>query len=378
MAAQSIETTIGMTRQDIPEAVWSFYDPNGTLASSKHPEDALLSWLDSKRQQPLDLPHIGTVATRQLVAMELAHIGVITPENTQQHVDWLDLRPDDIEQATEAAQAYAEQTARFCLSAVSRIRHQHGLGTRDGSDITLSGAVLSANAHRGQTRVVGNRPYYSHPRAVALLLRSAFDNHLADTSDPSLPIYEFKGLLHDGFEDEIPRDGSSFLSATNLLVSPLVIAETLKGIGIEDATAWRIPLGMLALVKTVGFNREKMAYPKYIERFQRYAEEIPVKLADLQHNYRIDSKSPDLIDPSKNHKLYMKREEYYQAQQALLQFYSNSDQVTGDDWLQKQLFAANLLKLNHDDLENTMRQTKWSQIAPNELVEYFESEQQAA
>lgn len=362
-----VETTPGI----IPQEVWSFYDPNKYFASSGNPEDALLWWLDEKRQDTTVLQSIGASASRQLVAIEQAHVGTITLANAAEHT-WLGLKTPDIEQAVEIAQAYATTTAAFCLSAMLNVRKEYGESKlKDTHDITLAGAVLSANTHKGQTRVVGNRPYYSHPRDVALLLNASYTTHLLDSSDLSLPIYEFKGLLHDGFEDAIPREGGSFLAAANIITSPLVLSEVLRRVGVDQLTAQRTAIGMLALTKTVGFDG-RMAYRPYIERFKEFAPEIPIKLADLQHNYRLDPKSPDLKDPEKNRKIYLDWQEYHDAQQELLYYYSNSDQITGDDWLKKQLFATKITKLKKSDLQEVSRKARWSQIPASELVAAYE------
>lgn len=363
-----VETTPGI----IPQEVWSFYDPNKYFASSGNPEDALLWWLDEKRQDTTVLQSIGASASRQLVAIEQAHVGTITLANAAEHT-WLGLKTPDIEQAVEIAQAYAATTAEFCLSAMLNIRQEYGTSKlKDTPDITLAGAILSANAHKGQTRVVGNRPYDSHTRAVALLLNASYQNHLSPHSDPSLPLYEFMGLVHDGFEDAIPREGGSFLTAANIITSPLVLNEVLRRVGVDRLTAHRTAIGVLALTKTVGFDG-RMAYRSYIKRFQNFASVIPVKIADLQHNYKLDAKSPDLKDPEKNRKLYLKREEYHDAQRELLYYYSNSDQITGDDWLKKQLFAAKITQLKERDLQKASDHARWSQISASELVAAYEN-----
>lgn len=357
----------------IPDQVRSFYDPNNFFASSEHSEDALLSWVDSKREEPLVLPHIGSVATRQLVAVELAHVGLIDLDNASTHSEWLGIPVGYVEQGIEAAQAYANDVAQFSLNAVAQLRHNRPSSALAAtSDMTLAGAILSANAHRGQTRVVKKRPYYSHPRDVALLLNSSYRSHLSEDSDPSLPLYDFKSLLHDGFEDSFPKDGMSFLASPNVTVSPLVLGEVLQRLGVEQTSARQHALGMLALTKTVGIDG-RMSYQTYIERFEQHANEIPIKLGDLQHNYRLDAKSLDLYDNEENRKLYLKKEEYNDAQRQLIIYYSNSDQVTGPDWLNKQLFAQKIITLNKTDLENATDRAAWARIPEHQLIDSFKN-----
>lgn len=368
---------IKQTRPDIariPEQAWSFYDPNGVLASSEHPEDALLSWLDSKREAPIALPRIGAVATRQLVATELAHTCTIDSENLEAHSEWLGIPASQVEQGVEAAQAYAYDTARFCLDAITELRHRHQLPLRYTSDVTLAGAVLSANAHKDQWRMNG-KPYYSHTKSVALLLNIAHKTHLADHSGSPLPLFDMEALLHDGLEDAFPRDGSSFLTSQNVITSPLVICETLRQLGMPADIAKARAIGILGLTKTVGPDGP-MRYWSYIERFSAYPEQIPTKQADLQHNYRIDSKVPLLGNDAyvlrKNQRLFLKKNQYYDAQQHLLAEYSKSDCITGGDWLAKQLFTAHILQLTARDLKQARAVTPWTRLSHNELIAAYE------
>lgn len=371
MTIQPLEVTYGNVTSDIPESVRSFYDPNQYFTSSEDPDRALLRWLDNTRlDMPVSQPY-DPQKTRKLIAVEQAHIGMLTLDNAaEQH--WLELKTPDIEQAVDTALAYAKSTAEFCLSAMLKLRDDHGASLKNTHDITLAGVVLSANTHKGQTRVVGNRPYYSHPRDVALLLHASYITHKPDPSGLSLPLYEFTGLLHDGLEDTIPRKGGSFLAAENVITSPLVLSEVLGRLGVSLSTAQHTSRSILALTKTVGFDG-RMAYEPYIERFQEFKDCIPTKLADLQHNYRIDSKSPELKNPEKNHKLYLKKQEYHLSQQKLLQYYSNSDHASDKYWLQRHLFAAKIITLTQNDLQSASITAGWSQIPPHTIVDAYES-----
>lgn len=359
---------------DIPDQARSFYDPDHTFASSDPSGDTLLKWLDAKRASPVTVPYLGMVSTRQLVALELAHTGIINEANINEQ-SWLGLDKPVIEQTMMAAQSTAQDIARRCLESIVRIRSNRPKpALAQTSDITLAGAVLAANAHKGQMRLNG-KPYYSHPQGVALLLGRSYKIHLQPDSDPSLPLYEFEGLLHDGFEDSMPRNGLSFLSSPNVIVSPLVLHETLTQLGVEPAIARRQAVGMLALTKTIGPNGS-MSYDSYIKRFEHYAQQIPTKLGDLQYNYKIDSKVPLIGNNegilSKNRKIFIKKELYNDAQQDLLHIFSNSDQIVGDDWLNKQLFAARLINFTHKDLEDARKTAGWSDIDPLELIDAYE------
>ena len=156
-----------------------------------------------------------------------------------------------------------------------------------------------------------------------------------------------------------------------------MLSEVLRRLEVDNDTARRKALGILVLTKPVGIDGT-MKYDIHTDGFENHPDESVTKISDNQHNYRIDPKLPDPYSHEKNLKLDKKKEEYRQSQQKLLRFYSMSDQITGKDWLRHQLFAARITKLGPDDLENAMRHTKWSQIPPNQLIEYFEREQHAA
>jgi len=357
---------------NLPDAVRAFYDPNDFFEQGHAGDNKLLEWVDKKREMPLVLPRIGSVATRQLVALELAHAGIVDESNIGAQ-GWLDINTAETEEALEAAQATASDTADYCLAAITKIRRSRPSSVlKSTSDVTLAGAVLAANAHKGQRRVVGDRPYYTHPRDVALLLHTSFQMHLSHSTDEQEGwLHEFKGLMHDGFEDAFSKSGRSFLASPNIITSPLVVNETLRRLDVDSDTAHRIAIGILALTKTVGPDG-RMIYDAYKNRFALHIEEIPDKLADLQHNFRLDAKLPDLYDTEKNRKLFIQQDDYDQSQQDLLRYYSNSDNVGGSDWLGHQLFASKIITLTKADLHAAQRRSAWANIPDFSLIEAYE------
>lgn len=359
MAMAQLETTPGI----IPQEVWSFYDPNNSLALSNNPEGALLSWLDSKREQPITLPHIGRVATRQLIAMELAHIGVITPENAKQNADWLEQSTSAAEKGVEAATAYASDVSRLCRDAIKNIRREVRL--TNASDIVLAGAILSANTHRGEKRISGH-PYDTHPTAVALLLQTAARLHLRNSEREQ--IETFDGLLHDGFEHALDKKGGSFLATPRLLVSPLVIATALQDLGVSGEIAWNSARDNLALTKFVGPDGG-MNWDRYIVRFDSRPTAIAKKIADLRHNRDLDPKIAPIEDPLGAQKVASLRNRYREAQ---LYLASANKRLPHIGWsTDEELFALSLNELDVNNLRDAERQSGWARIPGGQFIDLF-------
>ena len=362
MATESLETTRGI----IPQEVWSFYDPNGSLTPSDNPEGALLSWLDSKREQSLILPHIGRIATRRLVAMELTHIGAITSENALLHADWLDQPTGTIEQGVEAAALYAQDISHLCRQAITRVRRDTCLD--QASDIVLAGAILSANTHLGEKRLSG-RSYYSHPRAVGLLLQTAAQIHLNDLEQEQ--IETFDGLLHDGFEHAIDKRGGSFLATPRLLVSPLVIATVLQDLGVSGHVAWNAARDNLTLTKLVGPDGG-IAWDTYIHRFDLQPTANPKKLAGLRHNRDIDPKIAPIEDPQAAQKIASLRNQYRDAQNYLS---SVNKRLPHVQWsIGQELFALAINNLDVSNLRDAEKQSAWAHIPEDKLIDSFKKQ----
>jgi hypothetical protein len=152
----------------MPESVREFYFPNGELTKAEDQEAERVEELLSKRglvsdQEPVDLPGIGPVIGRQLLAAEQAHTLQLdlTKPGTYK---WLGLHPDTLIDTYSAVHQNASEMADAAISAAETIRLAYGPVFTGPSpavrgnagwersqfdDIVLTAALLSAAAHEG-------------------------------------------------------------------------------------------------------------------------------------------------------------------------------------------------------------------------------------
>jgi len=302
--------TLGQTFQ-------GFYDPNGHFNGplrgsfsyfERYGRRRLMTYLDDRRATPVNLPAPeGTVPVigRQLLAVELAHLMLITHDDYTQ-AEHLDLGQDDLEQAIGIANFGAEQIVRGVHAGVEVMLERDPVlrelsEMRDPKFLLSSGAMLAAIAHDGQERLSG-WPFFEHPKAAAgiagiaarMRLWSEKPRDLTPYEEHTLRRLQYSILAHDILENEIissgDEKGTSFLIPRGRVVStPLVHYLELQDRGLSYTECFSGARDNYLYTKPSAPEKEgRMDYGGYMVRMETYPETEAGKGVDVHHNWKTD------------------------------------------------------------------------------------------
>jgi hypothetical protein len=297
--------------------VLSFYDPNHTAKSPESIAEALL-----KR------PPVDGLSPETLLLAELKHIG-FSDDTLRTVTESLSLPEEAFERAEKTVTTYTQELGQRVLTQVATVREYlkpkrktSYLSTIDseGVDVLLAGAVLSASSHAYDRKRLSGSPYYTHPRDVANIIEIAWRQHLAATR-PLLDLYKKQavGLNHDAWENAFRADGGSFLDTKRPIISPYVFAHTLGRVGLSEHEAHAAGSDLRTVTKQTAYDGTKQQYATYIAGREWSEDSVTAKVADINHNLRIDRKplGIETNTPATN-KVFRRYGEYREAEFELL------------------------------------------------------------
>jgi hypothetical protein len=269
------------------------------------------------------------VQSEELVVAEAAHLGVgLSPRQLIE----LGLQAVNAANIMQSVEASVDRGVEDVVSGLEKLRRLAPQAAFH-SDIVLAGMVTAEWAHAGVRRQNG-REYYTHPAAVASIVEKAWDisRGKAETTPDDqrrLDRLLFVAYNHDAFEDALPSDNTSFLSSESFLVSPLLVRKLFKKLGrAEDGEL--AAESLLELTKTRQ-GAEKISQANYEENLKSDPDAAIVKLADAQHNGKIDPRGRDDLDRAKVTRNIERIRDYESLQYTLLRALQNSS--TDDLWL---------------------------------------------
>lgn len=333
-------------RQPLPAAFHEYYDPNGYFGGD---ETQVLGWLYERRhgQEVLAQTSQGErgLTVKEQMAVELGHMTLLRTDNL---AEWtgLGMREDELQEALTIAEFGVQSTVRGVRIAVETVKQKTAierrmlqLGARNeagGLDILIAGAIVAANAHKGQKRLNG-ADFYTHPVSAATLVsiatRSVRRWHKT-VGVLQTRLRQYLALNHDATEDLLPAGretmGSSFLNSPNLLATPLLHKRLLESYGIDESTAGTVAEDSYILTKTIGIDG-RMENELYMQRFVGRINAALVKLADITHNLKIDPKEKPIEDHAKLQKWHRKRQTYERNIPSLQAIILGAPGVTPED-----------------------------------------------
>lgn len=339
--------------------VLSFYDPNDTAKKPEDITDALLG-----------RPSVGNLSPAILLLAELKHIG-FTPNAQASIAKSLSLPESALEQADEVVNTYTNKLAQKALDQVASVRRylepkreMSYCSTIDseGVDVLLAGAVLSASSHEYDKKRLSGSPYYEHPRDVANIIEIAWRQHLVQTR-PLLDLYikQSLGLNHDAWENAFQTDGRSFLDTNRPVISPYVFATILKRVGLNEQESQVAANDLRTVTKQTAYDGAKQEYEMYIEKRDWSENSVTAKVADINHNLRIDRKPLGIeTNTPSTRKIYKRYGEYREAELILLS--------QTDTNFRARLMLGRIGLMTSDDLIQARNQLVLNAIPTNQLV----------
>jgi hypothetical protein len=301
-----------------------YFDPNRNFGSV---DDALIH----RRNEVVGNVAINGVQAQaeELVVAEAAHLGV---ELSPGRLMALGLKAFNAANIVHSVETAVDHRITDVLSGVELLRRRTPQAAFH-SDIVLAGMVTAEWAHAGVRRQDG-REYYTHPATVAAIIEKGWElsrgqKEMTPSDQARLDRLLFVAYNHDAFEDALPGDNTSFLSSSSFLVSPLLVRRLFKELGRED-DGERAASTLLELTKTRQ-GTEKISQANYEKNLTSDPDAAIVKLADTQHNGKLDPKGLDDLEQESILRNIKRKRNYKDMQYTLLHALENSS--SDDLWL---------------------------------------------
>lgn len=166
--------------------------------------------------------------------------------------------------------------------------------TKDTSPLVAAGLLMASLSHEGQTRKNERRPFVSHPVAAAYLYEMAWNKAAEQQSPPErkwLHREQFLLLMHDTIENQMKRDGTSYMRGESTRITPLLVQRVLEKLG-EGDEAGQLVEDQLTITKTFGIDGKGLENGEYLQQYKRSTIRAMIgKFVDTVHNKIIDPKN---------------------------------------------------------------------------------------